>query len=358
MKAFNVLSFLVKSIMMGMIAALFLFQFFPELLDKEAVEEPAPAKLTEIYSFKDAIAKASSSVVNIRTLRPVTDSNNNPSLRVGIGSGVIISEKGYIVTNYHVIYGAQEIAVELTDGRSAIAEVIGQDADTDLAVLRVDILDLPAILLDDKIPVEVGDLALAIGNPFGVGQAVTMGIVSATGRKFLGLSEYEDFIQTDVAINPGNSGGALINSRGDLIGISSAYFTQGARSGISFVIPTAMVMDVIEQIIAHGRVVRGWLGFSGGPLNPQGKLLFNQEADKGFIVTRITPEGPADKAGLMVNDVIMKINNKPLNSDTDLLNNIAEARPGTEVILEVIREEQSLTLTAIVEERPQPVSAS
>ena len=352
MKNYKLLGFLLRSVMMGMIAALFLFTFFPQIITPVVEVKNESQQTDSPMSFASAIRKASPSVVNIRTFLPDPESKNTqPTARIGVGSGVIISAQGYIVTNYHVIYKAKDIAVELTDGRSSIAKVIGHDADTDLAVLKVSMSDLPAITMNSDVSVQVGDIALVIGNPFGVGQAVTMGIVSATGRHFLGLSEYEDFIQTDAAVNPGNSGGALINTSGELLGVSSAYFTRGTKTGISYAIPTSLAMNVIKQIIFNGRVIRGWLGFSGGPINKAGRDDFGKDV---YLVTGVSPGSPAEMAGLKEKDVILRVNEKSLQSNIELQNMIAESPPGSEIIIEVSRNHQTINLIAVVQERPQP----
>ena len=353
MKDFKWLGFIIKSVMMGMIAALFLFTFFPHLMTPVVDNQLKSVTTAEPLSFASAIQKASPSVVNIRTFTPdPLRKYAQPTARIGVGSGVIISAQGYIVTNYHVISNAEEIAVELTDGRSSIAEVIGIDTDTDLAVLKVSMEHLPALLMNADVSVQVGDIALVIGNPFGVGQAVTMGIVSATGRRFLRISEYENFIQTDAAVNPGNSGGALINTNGDLLGVSSAYFTRGTKTGISYAIPTSLAMDVIEQIIFNGRVIRGWLGFTGGPINKRGIDEFGDE--DVYLVESVSPGSPAEKAGLQANDLILRMNGDSLKSNLALQSMVAESVPGSKVVIEVMRDKQTLSLTATVQERPRP----
>ncbi|MCP3672899.1 MAG: PDZ domain-containing protein [Gammaproteobacteria bacterium] len=348
MKIFKLLGFIVKSVFMGMIAALFLFTFFPHLMkpvvDKQ--EQPEKEIVIEPLSFASAIQKAAPSVVNIRTFIPDPDIyNKRTSARLGVGSGVIVSAQGYIMTNYHVIADAQDIVVELIDGRTAIAEIIGVDADTDLAVLKIIMANLPVISTAHKITAQMGDIAIIIGNPYGVGQAVTMGIVSATERRLLKLSEYVDFIQTDAAVNPGNSGGALVNTKGELLGISSAYFTRGTKTGISFAIPTSLAMNVFDEILSTGHVTRGWLGFSGGPMDKVGRDLFGETS---YLVTDITKGSPAEKAGLKPKDVILRVNGQKVLTYIDLLNLITETAPDSEITLEVNRDKEIITLTAIV----------
>jgi serine peptidase DegS len=352
MKNIKLLGFIFRSVVMGMIAALFLFTFFPQLLspiqvtDKKAIESLTP------LSFADSISKVSPSIVNIRTYKvDPLKVNSKATAQLGMGSGIIISPQGYIVTNYHVISKVEEIAIELVDGRRTIAKVIGYDAETDLAVLKISMDNLPALTLNSNIEVKVGDLTFVIGHPFGVGQSVTMGVVSATGRIALGISEYEDYIQTDAAVNLGNSGGALINSQGDLIGISSVYFTYGTKTGISFAIPISLAMDVIEQIIFQGRVIRGWLGFSGGPLNKAGTDKFGEAA---YFIEGITKGGPADLAGLKERDVILTVNNMEITSPAELHKMMADSKVGEKILFKINRNDEILVLEAIVQERPRP----
>ena len=267
-----------------------------------------------------------------------------------MGSGVIVSAQGYIITNYHVISEAREIAVELIDGRTAIAKIIGVDADTDLAVLKITMANLPVISTTHDATAMVGDVALVIVHPYGVGQAVTMGIVSATDRRLAGLSEYAGFIQTDADVNPGNSGGALINTSGALIGISSAYFTR-TKTGISFAIPTDLTMKVFDEILLKGHVVRGWLGFVGGPLNKIDREIIGKYS---YGVTDVVSNGPADKAGLKPRDVILSMNGQTLLTYIDMQKLISEAPPGSEILIEVNRDKEIITLTAIVEEKARP----
>lgn len=352
---FRLLGFLFKSVMMGMIAALFLFVFFPHLINPVAPEKQEEEVINVSHlSFSEAIKKVSPSVVNIRTLFPERESiNSQPTAKIGMGSGVIISPQGYIVTNYHVVSQASEIAVELTDGRRTIAHIVGSDIETDLAILQISMENLPYIVMDSNVKAEVGDVALAIGHPFGVGQSVTMGVVSATGRSFLGLSEYEDYIQTDAAVNQGNSGGALINSKGELLGISSATFRYSTKTGISFAISNSLALDVIEQIITNGRVIRGWLGFNGGPVNKLGREKFGKNA---YLIEGIAPNGPADIAGVKENDILLSVNGKSIDSVKSLHAIIAKSELGSEIVLEVNRNDEILRFNVIVQERPQPVA--
>ncbi|MFT5450871.1 MAG: serine peptidase DegS [Enterobacterales bacterium] len=350
MKKIKLLGFIVRSVVMGMIAALFLFTFFPQLLSPIQETEKKTTEPIAPLSFADSISKVSPSIVNIRTYTVDPKKvNTNATAQLGMGSGIIISPQGYIVTNYHVISKVEEIAIELVDGRRTIAKVIGFDAETDLAVLKISMDNLPALTLNSNVDVKVGDITFVIGHPFGVGQSVTMGIVSATGRIALGISEYEDYIQTDAAVNLGNSGGALINSRGDLIGISSVYFTYGTKTGISFAIPISLAMNVIEQIIFKGRVIRGWLGFSGGPIGGTDKF-----GAAAYLINGVTKGGPADLAGIRERDIILTVNNLKISSAGDLHKMMAESAVGEKMLFDINRNDEILVLEAIVQERPRP----
>lgn len=257
----------------------------------------------------------------------------------GLGSGVIFRPDGYIVTNEHVIRGAEEIKVFLADKREFSAKVIGEDQKTDIAVLKVEAKDLPYLPLGDSSTVEVGDIVLAMGNPFGIGQTVTMGIVSATGRGGFGIEDYEDFIQTDAAINPGNSGGALVDAAGQFIGINTAIISRsGGNQGIGFAVPTMMAKPVIEQLIQKGKVTRGWLGVVIQPVNAATAKAFGLDQPRGALVGDVDPDGPAAKAGLQRGDVIVKLNGTPVEETRDLRNRIALTAPGTAVKLTIIRD--------------------
>jgi len=267
---------------------------------------------------------------------------------------VIFSDQGYILTNHHVIGGADAIQVFLRDGRSTTAKVIGSDPETDLAVLKIDLKNLPAITLGKSERVRVGDVTLAIGNPFGVGQTVTMGIVSATGRSALGINTFENFIQTDAAINPGNSGGALVDARGNLIGINTAIFSQtGSSVGIGFAIPTSLAKDVMEQIIKHGRPLRGWLGIEAQTLTPELLDAFGfKKGTEGLVITALYRNGPAHKAGVEPGDVLVAINGKKIGDARETLLAISNHKPGERIRLDLIRDGKPLTIEAIAAERP------
>ncbi len=321
-------------------------------------------------SYADAVDKAAPSVVSIMSfyrseknsaLLPFTPSHERSSksptqfkIRPNRGSGVIINEKGYIVTNHHVVAGADKIEVTLHDGRKLEAKILGLDADSDLAVITTKLNKLPALPIADGKQIHTGDIVLAIGNPFGIGQTVTQGIISATGRDRIGLNTYENFIQTDAAINPGNSGGALINTRGEMLGINSAVYNShsGNYFGISFAIPSELVLDVVKQIIEHGEVIRGWLGVEGVDLNAQMLKRIGLSNIQGVLITDVFDRGPAEMAGIRVGDILTHINKKVIRDTRDVLNAVAAGKPGDQITIMGIRERQSFVTRAILEKRP------
>ncbi|TPW11569.1 MAG: serine protease DegS, partial [Halothiobacillaceae bacterium] len=265
-----------------------------------------------------------------------------------------VSNSGYILTNNHVIAGADEILVALKDGRSVQASVVGTDPDTDLAVLKVPPDQLTSVTIGDSDGLRVGDVVLAIGNPFGVGQTVTMGIVSATGRSQLGISTFENFIQTDAAINPGNSGGALINTAGYLIGINTAIFSRsGGSQGIGFAIPASLAKTVMQQIIEHGRAIRGWLGIEAQDITPELADSFGLGDTTGIIIAGVLRDGPAAQAGLKPGDIITHVDGIVVGDAKTLINLIAGIPPQGKTKLGVLRDQRTTTIEAIVGERPQ-----
>jgi len=319
-------------------------------------------------SYADAVNKASISVVSINAYHLVKEKQSllpdnqatsrkeivKPKIRPNKGSGVIISSKGYIVTNNHVVEGAQRIEVILYDGRKLEAQIIGLDPGTDIAVISTKLKQLPAVTIADSNKTRVGDIVLAIGNPFGIGQTVTQGIISATGRDRVGLNTYENFIQTDAAINKGNSGGALINTRGEILGINSAIYSQtGNYLGISFAIPINLVTDVVKQIIEHGEVIRGWLGVEGVDLNKQMLQRIGLPDIQGVLITDVFDRGPAEMAGVRVGDIITHIDKNIIRDTRDVLNAIADGRPGDKIQISGIRERQSFVTQATLEQRPK-----
>jgi serine protease Do len=256
-----------------------------------------------------------------------------------LGSGVIVSSEGYVLTNNHVVEGATDVKVTLSDKRELKAQIIGTDAKTDVAVLKLEGSNFPAITLGDSSKVQVGDYALAIGDPFGVGQTVTMGIVSAKGRSNLGIEDYEDFIQTDAPINPGNSGGALVNDRGELVGINTAILSHGSggNEGIGFAIPVNLAREVMNQIMDHGKVTRGYLGIVIQPITPAMSKALGQSEPQGVLVGDVSPKGPAQASGVERGDVILDLNGKATNDSNELRNTIAMLQPGETVTLKVSR---------------------
>jgi serine protease DegQ len=363
------------------VAALFVVATLrPDLLARIAgknnivlVQETTPTIAgPKVESFADAAKKAMPSVVNIYTSKEVRQRNpllDDPVLRrffpglsdgeprraTSLGSGVIVSSEGYVLTNNHVIEGADDIQLVLADGRRLHATVRGSDPESDLAVLKADGKDLPAITLGTLDHVQVGDSVLALGNPFGFGNTVTHGIVSALGRNHLGINRFEDFIQTDAAVNPGNSGGALVDSEGDLIGVNSVIISQsGGSQGIGFAIPVSIARTVLEQIIRDGEVTRGWLGIEPQELTPELAVAFALQDVDGVLIRGILKNGPADRAGLQVRDVVLEIDGKPTRDSTALLSEIAALAPGHQATLKVLRDKKPMELVVTVGKRPKP----
>ena len=330
---------------------------------REAAQAPSQSTSAEMRpeaGFRAAARKASASVVNVYSRkampkrpgerwRPFGDTGEEAARdQSSLGSGVIVAAQGYILTNNHVIDGADEVAVMLPDGRVAEARVLGADPESDLAVLQVAVNNLQAITFADPASVQVGDIVLAVGDPFGVGQTVTQGIVSATGRNRLGINIFENFIQTDAAINPGNSGGALVDTAGHLIGINTAIYSQsGGSQGIGFAIPVSLARKVMEQIIATGRVSRGWLGVSARDVVSQ-----TNGAGTGAVLLELLRGGPADKAGLRTDDTVIAIGDKAIPDTAALITETAGLQPGTRVTFKVLRGGQNLAITVELGRRP------
>ncbi len=338
-------------------------------------EQITPTSKSNIYepvSYAEAVKKAAPAVVNIHTAKMVQQQNRffsdplfrqffgvpnqskqKPKLQTSLGSGVIFESDGFIVTNNHVIDGADEIIVVLHDGRSAAATVVGTDSETDLAILQIKLPDLPSISIGNSDNLEVGDVVLAIGNPFGVGQTVTQGIVSAKGRNELGISTFENFIQTDAAINPGNSGGALINAYGDLTGINTAIFSKsGGSHGIGFAIPVNLAKMVKDNITESGFVKRGWLGIEPQEITSRLAESFSLNSTNGVIIAGVYRGGPADKAGLKPGDIIFKINDIEIINASKAINYLATIKPGKSVTIEGIKNSKAFTTQAILIQRP------
>ena len=266
----------------------------------------------------------------------------------GLGSGVVVSPVGYILTNNHVVEGADDIEVMLNDGRVVKARVIGTDPETDLAVLKVELDNLTAITLGDSDKLEVGDAVLAVGNPFGVGKTVTSGIVSALGRSQLGINTFENFIQTDAAINPGNSGGALVDVNGNLVGINTAIYSRsGGSMGIGFAIPTSTARMVMESIVQDGKVTRGWIGVEPRELNAELAETFGIPNEGGVIITGVLQNGPAAQAGVRPGDVVLMVNGKPVSTVPQLLSQVAALKPGVQAELQISRNKTDMTLQVV-----------
>ena len=274
----------------------------------------------------------------------------------GLGSGVIVDSNGYILTANHVIQGSEEIKVTLSDKREFKGKIVGSDAMSDIAVIKIEAKDLPIVKMGDSSKLRVGETVLAIGSPYGLSQTVTMGIVSAVGRANVGIADYEDFIQTDAAINPGNSGGALVNVRGELVGINTAIFsTRGGYQGIGFAVPTSMAKAVMDSLINKGKVVRGWIGVAIQNLTPELAKQFNLSEDKGVLIGDVVEDGPADKAGLQRGDVIIEFDGKKIEDPNQLRNKVAVTEPGQEIEVKIIREGKNLLKKIIVGELPSEI---
>ncbi|MBL8346300.1 MAG: trypsin-like peptidase domain-containing protein [Rubrivivax sp.] len=312
--------------------------------------------------FRAAAAKASASVVNIYTrkapprrlpgwLRPYGEQEDEAAQgQSSLGSGVVVAAQGYVLTNNHVVDGADEIAVMLPGGKVAEARVVGTDPETDLAVLRVDAKGLQPITFADPVSVQIGDIVLAVGDPFGVGQTVTQGIVSATGRNRLGINTFENFIQTDAAINPGNSGGALVDTSGHLVGINTAIYSRsGGSQGIGFAIPVSLARQVMEQIIASGRVSRGWLGVSARDV-----IQETTGSAAGAALVSVQRGGPADRAGLRAGDTVVAINDKEIGDTVALINETASLPAGTTARFKVLRGREAMSVQVELGRRPAP----
>jgi serine protease DegQ len=335
----------------------------------------APANVTGVIpagSFRLAAQKSSAAVVSINTSkaasnRPHSDDpwfkfffgeqGNAP--QVGLGSGVIVSDSGYILTNNHVVESADEIEVILNDSRRARAKVIGTDPDSDLAVLKIELDRLPTIVLGKSDSLQVGDQVLAIGNPFGVGQTVTSGIVSALGRNQLGINTFENFIQTDAAINPGNSGGALVDTNGNLLGINTAIYSRsGGSMGIGFAIPVDTAKLVLEGIVKDGQVTRGWIGVEPNELSPELAETFGVKVKEGVIITGVLQNGPAATAGIKPGDVIVSVADKSVSNVSELLTHVAALKPGTASKFSVLRRDDKIDLNVTPGVRPKPRRAA
>jgi serine protease DegQ len=360
------------------LAIVFVVQiFYPKVLNSElqSIENNFhhSNRISSSGSYSVAAEKAMPSVVNIFTskkkaINPHQQFLDDPVFRRffgeqmdessqhdnSLGSGVIVNSSGLILTNQHVIEAADEIEVALEDGRSVKARIVGSDPDTDLAVLKIDVKNLPSITFADPKKNKVGDVVLAIGNPFGVGQTVTQGIISALGRNHLGISTFESFIQTDASINPGNSGGALIDAEGNLVGINSAIYSHnGGSMGIGFAIPVSIAKQVMEQIVRQGSVTRGWLGIEAQDLTLELADSFQLRSTHGALIAGIVKGGPAERAGLKVGDVLIEINNMKVIDGTNMMGIISELNPNKRAILKVARNHKEIEIPVMIGLRPK-----
>lgn len=335
------------------------------------LESANPTNVSSVGAtgFSGAARAASPAVVSINTSKAAANNlhSGDPWFRfffgdqpqvqpqTGLGSGVIVSPAGYILTNNHVIEEADEIEVMLNDGRKSVAKVIGTDPETDLAILKVELTDLPVITLGNSDALSIGDQVLAIGNPFGVGQTVTGGIVSALGRTQLGINTFENFIQTDAAINPGNSGGALVDVNGHLMGINTAIYSRsGGSMGIGFAIPTSTARSVMESIVRDGQVTRGWIGVEPQELSPELAESFGIPAGSGVIITGVLQNGPAAQAGIRPGDVITKVAGRDVGTVAQLLSAVAALPPGAPATMDVVRRDGKTQLTVTPGRRTTP----
>lgn len=367
-------------IIAGILIALLVIREFPELtgrtrgvelniVDNSAIANQIP--LEGPSSYATAVERAAPAVVNVYTTT-IVETRAHPMARdpffrnffnlpseprrkrmeSSLGSGVIVSANGYILTNHHVIAGADDIVVELKDGRVSQASVVGTDLDTDIAVLKIELNNLPKLILTTS-PGRVGDLVFAIGNPFGVGQTVTMGILSATGRNQVGLANYEDFIQTDAAINPGNSGGALINVRGELVGINTAIFTRsGGSNGIGFAIPASIATDIMQELIDHGQVIRGWIGVETKLLTEDLARSFGVNKNTGVLISGVYRRGPAANADILPGDILTHMNDQKITDGRAAMNQVAGFDPGAKIVVRLLRNGQPIERIVLVGQRP------
>jgi Do/DeqQ family serine protease len=329
---------------------------------QQAVAPPQPSGV-RTDSYHDAVKRAAPSVVSVFTSKEVRHSlSSDPLFRrffgteraTGLGSGVIVSASGYILTNNHVVEAADEIEVALTDGNRLLAQVVGNDPETDLAILRVKAENLPAITFGSSDALRVGDIVLAIGNPLGVGQTVTSGIVSALNRSGLGINVFENFIQTDAAINQGNSGGALVDVRGNLVGINTVILSQsGGSIGIGFAIPVSTTKMVLEQIVRTGTVARGWIGVGAQEITPEMAKSFKMTDTHGALIADVLKNGPADKAGIKPGDILFEIEGKSVGSG-NLLDAVAPLQPGSTAKMKIRRQGQVVDLAVTIGRRPKP----
>lgn len=373
-------TFIIRTVIVGVLVAIALLYLLPEdFLGQRPVVELRQSKGHDTHlqyqgpvSYAEAVKRAAPSVVNIYTSKTSTR-RRHPLLddplfkeffgerfatprkrtQTSLGSGVILSPQGYVLTNNHVIQDADEISIMLADSRNVEAHIVGGDPETDLAVLKIAPSNLPSITVGKSDQLQVGDVVLAIGNPFGVGKTVTQGIVSATGRNRLGINTIEDFIQTDAAINPGNSGGALINAYGELVGINTAIFSQsGGSHGIGFAIPVTLAQDILTQIIEGGRVIRGWLGVEVQDVSLELAESFGLDQTQGVLIAGVVRNGPAGEAGIEPGDILLSLNDLVIDNARDALDVISRQEPGGHVRVHGIRRGRNFETEILVGRRP------
>jgi serine protease DegS len=368
--------FLGWPVVCGILIAIIVLDHYPQWVNNSSqpsLNPPAAGNNQAIYSYAEAVKLAAPAVVNIYTSKTVKQklpaqfsdpffryflkrNNINQQERVqrSLGSGVIINPQGYLLTNHHVIRDADEILVLLQDGREALATVIGSDPESDIAVLKIALEDLETIPIGDPSQAMVGDVVLAIGNPYGFGQTVTQGIISATGRYGLKLSTYENFIQTDAAINPGNSGGALVDAQGKLLGINTAIYTKtGGSQGIGLATPSDLALRIMSDLIQYGKVIRGWLGIEVQAITPTTAHNNQLPSNNGVVITGTAEGGPAELSGLHSGDIITSINGQPVGDGHAGMNFIAATRPGETVAVMIVREGKAININAVVGSRPE-----
>ena len=362
----TLIRFLSWPVICGVLAAVIILQYL-------SFNQPTAKLEHNPHSYAQSVQKAAPAVVNIYTSKTVKQKLpplfNDPFFRHflernnvrqkervqrSLGSGVIMNKEGFLLTNHHVINGADEILILLQDGREALATVVGSDPETDLAVLKIELDDLDAITLGNPNNAQVGDIVLAIGNPYGFGQTVTQGIISATGRYGLQLSTYENYLQTDAAINPGNSGGALIDAQGLLLGINTAIYSRsGGSQGIGLAIPIDLALRIMDDLIQYGKAIRGWLGIEVKQLSAAATQTYNLAPGNGVIITNMAPQGPAEQAMLELGDIIISINGQSVGDGNAGMNLIASTRPGEQVSVDIVRKSKRYSVKAIVGSRPE-----
>ena len=353
-----ILIFLLQSTIVGLAAAFVVLLVQPQFL--QAVGNGSAKVAGQHLSYADAVDIAAPSVANVYTRRLVHDGSGNDQagrfrVNTGVGSAVIIDEEGYLVTNYHVVFRAADIRLQLADGQLAIPKIVGVDEETDLALLKVDLEPLPAIPLGRSDQIRIGDVVLAIGNSYGLPKSVTQGIVSATGRVTDSVATFENFIQTDAAINEGNSGGALINTNGQLVGINTAILAKSSSNeGIGFAIPVDLVRGVVEEIKQNGRVIRGYIGFVPEELSSSEATSLGLNPNFGIVLTGVTEDSPAESVGLRRGDIILSINGEQIRTRRQALLIVARLNPGDIVEIEGLRDSQQFrTELTATERRPQ-----